>query len=190
MLSQTHTLEEILSPLATEDNNGNEMTEAVISQVGEWLKTERFPHVHIWPLSDLGRSLYITLGNTPEAAKSSQPDGKSVTLHFRVIYESLADMSPDRDENGNYIRRMVGLNGYRPMQLVNYASAKNGSASYVRPGAYVSSPIPPNQTPEELIAWITGADQAPAKTRQPRTRKAQSAPALTDAPKPASPSPF
>lgn len=182
MISQTHTLEEILSPLATEDNNGDEMTEAVISQVGEWLKTERFPHVHIWPLSDLGRSLYITLGNTPEAAKSRRPD-ESVTLHFRVMYENLASVSPIRDENGNCIRRMIGLNGYRPMQVANYASAKNRSSSYVRPGVYASSPIPPNQTPEELIAWVTGADLAPAKTR-----KAQTAPAA--APKPASPSPF
>lgn len=157
-----------MAPLATPDNTGDEMRDAVIAQVGEWLRTEQFPHVHIWPLTDYGRALYISLGKTEAAAKSGGPDEK-ITLNFRVSYE-------ERNTDGELTRIMTGLLGYPPMRVMNYA--KNRSSSYVRPGAYASSPIPPGLKPQQLIQWLT---QAPPPVAARKVNKVNPTP---PAPKP------
>lgn len=159
MLSDAYSLEEIVAPLATSENTGDTMRDAVISQVAEWLKTEQFPHVHVWPFADSGRSLYITVG-TSEAAASSRRQGESLTLHFKVSYEN-------RETDEGPARVMTELRGFPPMQVMNYA--RNRSASYIRAGSYASSPIPEGMKPEQLILWLTQAPTPVAKPRRSKT---------------------
>ena len=159
MLSDEYSLEEIMAPLATSENTGNVMRDAVISQVAEWLKTEKFPHVPVWPLTDSGQSLHITVGTSESAVSIRHPD-ESLTLNFKISYE-------DRETDDGMACVMTGLRGFPPMPIVNYSMnyTRNRSSSYVRPGFYASAPIPEGIKPEQLIQWLT---KAPMKARRPK----------------------